>query len=127
MKSTAWPRSMSAWPTAHIAWLLPTPGRPNAKHIGGVVEEVAVGELVEATHQRRRQASFIERGERFARRQLRGPAQPRDAALVSLLRLRAPGPRAAAGSAGCCSAWTNRETISRAAVVSVNPVSRVVI
>ena len=55
-------------------------------HIGGVVEEVAVGELVEATHQRRRQAPFIERGERFSRRQLGRPAQARDAALVPLLR-----------------------------------------
>ena len=86
MKSTAWPRSTSAWPTAHIAWLLPTPGRPKAKHIGRVVEEVAVGELVEAAHQRRRQAAFVERVERFARRQLRGAAQARDAALVPLLR-----------------------------------------
>ena len=57
------------------------------QHIGRVVEEVAVGELVEATHQRRRQAPFIERRERFARRQLRGAAQARDAALVSLLGL----------------------------------------
>src|ERR1700720_4544204 len=30
MNSTGCPRSTSAWPTAHIAWLLPTPGRPKA-------------------------------------------------------------------------------------------------
>ena len=56
------------------------------QHIGRVVEEVAVGELVQSTHERRRQAALIERVERLARRQLRGPAQARDAALVSLLR-----------------------------------------
>ena len=55
------------------------------QHIGGVVEDVAVGELVESAHQRRRQASFIERRERFSRRQFRGATQPRDAALVSLV------------------------------------------
>ena len=49
--------------------------QPERQHIGGVVEEVAVGELVESTHQRRRQAPFIERGERFARRQLGRPTQ----------------------------------------------------
>jgi hypothetical protein len=41
---------------------------------------------VESTYQRRRQASFIERGERFARRQLGCSTQPCDPALVSLLR-----------------------------------------
>ena len=86
MKSTAWPRSTSAWPTAHIAWLLPTPGRPNASTLVASVEEVALGELVQSAHQRRRQAAFVERLERFAGRQLRGAAQARDAALVSLVR-----------------------------------------
>ena len=61
-------------------------GQAEGQDIGRVVEEVAVGELVEATHQRRRQAAFVERVERFARRQLRRAAQARDAALVSLLR-----------------------------------------
>ena len=60
-------------------------GQAERQDIGGVVEEVAVGELVEAPHKRRRQAPFIEGGERFARRQLRGAAQARDAALVPLL------------------------------------------
>ena len=49
--------------------------QPEGQHIGRVVQEVAVGELVQATHQRRWQASFIERVERFAGRQLRGAAQ----------------------------------------------------
>ena len=86
MKSTAWPRSMSAWPTAHIAWLFPTPGRPNAKTL------VASSRKSPSASSWRRRTSaggkraFIERGERFARRQLGRPAQARDAALVSLLR-----------------------------------------
>jgi hypothetical protein len=54
--------------------------------IGGVVQEVAVGELMEATHQRRRQAAFIERVERFPWRELGRPAQAGDPALVPLVR-----------------------------------------
>jgi hypothetical protein len=41
---------------------------------------------MEATHQRRRQAPFIERVERFPWRELGGPAQAGDPALVPLLR-----------------------------------------
>ena len=61
--------------------------QPERQHIGRVLQEVAVGELVETPDQRRRQALLIEGGERLAWRQLRGPAQPRDPALVSLLGL----------------------------------------
>ena len=62
-------------------------GQAEGQHIGRVREEVALGELVESTHQCRRQASLVERGERFPRRQLRGAAQAGHAALVSLLGL----------------------------------------
>src|ERR1700680_150965 len=87
MKSTVWPRSMSAWPTAHIAWLLPTPGRPNAKTLVASSRKSPAASSLESTHQRGWQAAFIEGVERFARRQLGGPAQACDAALVSLLSL----------------------------------------
>ena len=60
-------------------------GQAEGQDIGGVVEEVAVGDLVETTDQRRRQAAFVERRERFPRRQFRGAPSPRDAALVPLL------------------------------------------
>jgi hypothetical protein len=41
---------------------------------------------VQLAHQRRRQSAFIQGVERFARRQLGGPAQARDTTLMSLLR-----------------------------------------
>jgi len=65
---------------------LPDARQTERQDIRGVVEDIAVGELVESPHERRRQAPFIKGGERFPRRQLRGPAQARDATLVSLLR-----------------------------------------
>jgi len=57
------------------------------QHIGRVLEEVAGGELVQPAHQRRGQAPFVERSERFAGWQFGGPAQTCDPALVSLLGL----------------------------------------
>ena len=102
-------------------------GQAERQDIGGVVEEVAVGELVQAAHQRRRQAPFVERRERFARRQLGRPTQARDAALVPLLRFELQDLEEQRAGPDCCSAWTKRETISRAAVVRAKPVSRVVI
>ena len=67
--------SPRAWPVAPFALT-------SDRRRGGVPTR-----LVEATHQRRRQAAFIEGVERFARRQLGGAAQAGDAALVSLLGL----------------------------------------
>ncbi len=58
---------------------------PEGQHVGRVLQEVAVGELVQPAHQRRRQAAFIEGGEGLAGRESGGPAQTRDPALVSLL------------------------------------------
>ena len=75
---------------------LPDARQPERQDIGGVVQEVAVGELVESAHQRRRQAAFIEGVEGFPRRELGGPTQARDAPLVPLLRfeVRTHGERA---------------------------------
>jgi hypothetical protein len=58
---------------------LPTPGRPNAKTF--------VASSRKSTHQCRRQTPFVERVEGLSRRELRGPAQALDPALVSLLGL----------------------------------------
>jgi hypothetical protein len=94
--------------------------------IGGLLEKVALGELVQPAHQRRGQAPFVECRERFAGGQLGGAAQARNAALVSLRRLEIQHLQEQR-QAAWCSASTKRDTNSRAAVVSRNPVSRAVI
>ena len=129
MKSTACPRSTSAWPTRRTSrGSCQTPREAEGQHIGRVVQEVALGQLVQSDGSAPAGgAPLIEGGERFARRQLRRPAQPRDPALVPLLRFEAPGlPRAAAAHGRLVRFQTNRETISRAARSpdSVNPVSQ---
>ena len=86
MKSTAWPRSTSAWPTAHIAWLLPTPGRPKASTLVASSRKSPSASSWSRRTSAGGKRPFIERRERFARRQLRRAPQARDAALVSLLR-----------------------------------------
>jgi hypothetical protein len=86
MKSTAWPRSTSAWPTAHIAWLLPTPGQAEGQHIGRLLEEVALGELVQPAHERRRASALRRACQTSCRAAASTRAAARDAALVSLLR-----------------------------------------
>jgi hypothetical protein len=56
---------------AHRVTLADT-GQAEGQHIGRSLEEVALGELVQATHEGRRQAPFNEGGERFAWGQQRG-------------------------------------------------------
>ena len=45
-------------------------GQAKGEHVGRVGEEVALRELVELAHQRRRQAALIEGRKRLARRKL---------------------------------------------------------
>jgi hypothetical protein len=66
---------------------LPRPRQAEGEHVGAALEERAARELIELTLELRRQARGIESGRRLAGRELRGVAEPRDAALATILGL----------------------------------------